>query len=198
MMSFAMVFSRSHRPPLCAVVAAVSVLLLACASPRRSADDPLAALAERSREGDLDARLEWGLALIEGRGRNGDAALGAALVRSAAEAGSVRAETKLGFLYYTARGLPRDNTLAEYWYRRAAHAGDAEAMAGLAVVLREDVGDASRTREALMWAHLAADRGNDFAAFLVATEFDDLDDEERRDARALADSWKPDDEDRSR
>src|SRR6266511_426204 len=50
-----------------------------------------------------------------------------------AEAGNARAQTHLGFMYSTGRGVPQNYIMAVYWYRRAAEQGEpsAQYMLGL-------------------------------------------------------------------
>ncbi|NJN64758.1 MAG: sel1 repeat family protein [Acidobacteria bacterium] len=110
--------------------------------------------------------------------------------RRAESTGHARAQAKLGLLYLSGRGVPRDTALAHLWYLRAAEAGDDEGMAGLAVVHVQSDFDGRDPIEAMKWALLAARRSNAFAERLIEREFATLSPEERALAKTRADAWE--------
>ena len=54
--------------------------------------------------------------------------------RQAAEQGYATAQTKLGGVLFTGRGVPKDDKEAVKWYRKAAEQGDSSAQFCLGVV----------------------------------------------------------------
>jgi TPR repeat protein len=55
--------------------------------------------------------------------------------RKAAEQGHAEAQFKLGAMYFSGDGVPRDDAGAVKWYRMAAEQGHAEAQADLDFML---------------------------------------------------------------
>lgn len=73
----------------------------------------------------------------------------ATLIQSA-QAGDIRAQTKLAWNYEAGRGVPRDLALAAEWFQRAAAGGDGEAMYALSVMHATGAG---RPRDAMQADH---------------------------------------------
>jgi TPR repeat protein len=72
-----------------------------------------------------------------------------------AEAGHVRAQTHLGFMYSTGRGVPQNYIMAVYWYRRAAEQGDPAAQHMLGLLYDKGQGVPQNYIEAHKWLNLA-------------------------------------------
>ena len=80
----------------------------------------------------------------------------AATLFAAAERGEPRAQTQVGFMYETGRGLPQDYMAAVYWYRRAADQGYPRAMHQLGMMYDKGQGVAEDYVSAHKWLNLAA------------------------------------------
>jgi TPR repeat protein len=74
----------------------------------------------------------------------------------AAERGDPRAQTQIGFMHETGRGLPQDYMLAAAWYQRAARQGYPRAQYLLALLYNNGQGVAEDYVTAHMWFNLAA------------------------------------------
>jgi TPR repeat protein len=74
----------------------------------------------------------------------------------AAELGDPKAQTAVGFMYETGRGLPQDYMLAVSWYRRAAEQGYARAQHLLGLMYDKGQGVAEDYIAAHKWLNLAA------------------------------------------
>jgi len=74
----------------------------------------------------------------------------------AAELGDPRAQTAVGFMYETGRGLPQDYMLAVSWYRRAAEQGYPRAQHLLGLMYDKGQGVAEDYVVAHKWLNLAA------------------------------------------
>jgi TPR repeat protein len=113
-----------------------------------------------------------------------------------AERGNARAQTRLGLMLETGRGLPQDYAEAAYWYRRAAEQGDPDAQYLLGNCFSLGLGvpwdlvhaykwfnlSASRTREGAEREHRARMR-NAIAFTLKEPELEE--------AQFLATAWRP-------
>jgi uncharacterized protein len=75
---------------------------------------------------------------------------------AAAERGDPAAQTQVGFMYETGRGLPQDFMAAVYWYRRAADQGYPRAMHLLGLMYDKGQGVAEDYVTAHKWLNLAA------------------------------------------
>lgn len=56
-----------------------------------------------------------------------------AVIRSAAEAGNIRAQKQLASLYGYGKGVPRDEQQSLHWNTKAAEAGDGDAQNSVAL-----------------------------------------------------------------
>jgi uncharacterized protein len=81
---------------------------------------------------------------------------GSASIFRAAELGDPRAQTAVGFMYETGRGLPQDYMLAVSWYRRAAEQGYPRAQHLLGLMYDKGQGVAEDYVVAHTWLNLAA------------------------------------------
>ena len=73
-----------------------------------------------------------------------------------AEQGDPTAQTYLGFLFETGRGVPLNYTEAAMWYRRAAEQGDSRAQYSLGLLYDKGQGVPRDIVEASKWLNLAA------------------------------------------
>jgi TPR repeat protein len=73
-----------------------------------------------------------------------------------AERGNATAQTYLGFLFETGRGVPQNYTEAAMWYRRAAEQGDTRAQYSLGLLYDRGFGVPQDIVEASKWLNLSA------------------------------------------
>jgi TPR repeat protein len=101
-----------------------------------------------------------GLALTVGVARaadqGGKIGGGASSLFAAAERGDPRAQTTIGFMHETGRGLPQDYMLAAAWYQRAAQQGYPRAQQLLGLLYDKGQGVAEDYITAHTWLNLAA------------------------------------------
>jgi len=71
--------------------------------------------------------------------------------RKAAEQGSASAQSSLGVLYASGRGVKQDFCAAAEWYRRAAAQGHPKAMSNLGVMHHNGTGVEQDFGEAAFW-----------------------------------------------
>lgn len=74
---------------------------------------------------------------------------------SLAERGNAPAQTYLGFLFETGRGVPMNYTEAAMWYRRAAEQGDSRAQYSLGLLYDRGQGVPQDIVEASKWLNLS-------------------------------------------
>jgi hypothetical protein len=74
---------------------------------------------------------------------------------SLAERGNVAAQSYLGFLFETGRGVPKNYTEAAMWYRRAAEQGDSRAQYSLGLLYDRGQGVPQDIVEASKWLNLS-------------------------------------------
>jgi hypothetical protein len=72
-----------------------------------------------------------------------------------AERGNVAAQSYLGFLFETGRGVPQNYTEAAMWYRRAAEQGDSRAQYSLGLLYDRGQGVPQDVVEASKWLNLS-------------------------------------------
>lgn len=72
-----------------------------------------------------------------------------------AERGNAAAQTYLGFLFETGRGVPQNYTEAAMWYRRAAEQGDSRAQYSLGLLYDRGQGVPQDIVEASKWLNLS-------------------------------------------
>lgn len=108
--------------------------------------------------------LLWTAGLAEAQSvRQGLSALGRQDYASAsrifiplAEQGDAAAQSYLGFLFETGRGVPKNYTEAAMWYRRAAEQGDSAAQYSLGMLYDKGFGVPRDVIEANKWLNLSA------------------------------------------
>lgn len=72
-----------------------------------------------------------------------------------AERGNAAAQSYLGFLFETGRGVPQNYTEAAMWYRRAAEQGDSRAQYSLGLLYDHGQGVPQDIVEASKWLNLS-------------------------------------------
>lgn len=93
----------------------------------------------------------------------GNDAEAAKLFRPLAEQGNTYAQTNLGWLYATGRGVSKDYKEALKWYRRAAEHGDVSAQHDLGTIYAAGTMAPQVSqdyKEAMKWYRLAAEQGD--------------------------------------
>ncbi|MBO0755425.1 MAG: sel1 repeat family protein [Bradyrhizobiaceae bacterium] len=116
-------------------------------------------------------------------------------VSSLARRGDAHAETVLGFMYATGRGVPQNFERAVDWYRRAAEQGDPTAQYLLGLMYDKGQGVRQDWVLAHKWLILAAGkaRGREreyYARIRDAVAFK-LSSEQISEAQSLAAQWRP-------
>jgi uncharacterized protein len=110
-------------------------------------------------------------------------------------AGDARAQSYLGYMYSTGRGVPQNYAAAAYWYRRAADQGETTAQYMLGLLYDKGQGVAQNYIEAHKWLNLAAahapPRSRDYSARLRDAVATKMTRGEIGVARLLALQWVP-------
>jgi TPR repeat protein len=76
-----------------------------------------------------------------------------------ARSGDARAQTGLGFMYYSGRGVPHDSVRAAEFFQRAAEQGEPTAQLFLALMYFQSDGVPMNAPLAMMWVELAVAGG---------------------------------------
>lgn len=113
-----------------------------------------------------------------------------------AERGDARAQTVLGFMFATGRGVPQNFALAAYWYTRAAEQGNPDAQYQLGVSYDLGKGVAVDWILAHKWLNLSASRTRggeerDFRARMRNAVATKLGPPSLAFAQGLAVAWRP-------
>jgi uncharacterized protein len=116
-------------------------------------------------------------------------------VSSLARHGDAHAQTTLGFMYATGRGVPQNFELAVDWYRRAADQGDPTAQYLLGLMYDKGQGVSQDWILAHKWLILAAGKATGqqreyYARIRDAVGFK-LTPEQISEAQRLASQWRP-------
>ena len=77
----------------------------------------------------------------------------------AANRGQLDAQTNLGFMYDTGKGVTQSNRQAVNWYRKAAEQGHATAQTNLGFMYENGKGVTQSNRQAVNWYRKAAEQG---------------------------------------
>ncbi len=127
----------------------------------------LAIVRDLARKGDPDAQVALGDAHRDGFktlvSQNHTEAVRWYLL--AAGQGNAEAQSALGDMYHSGRGVPRNYDEAATWYRRAAEQGVATAQNNLAVMYDKGDGVPQDYAKALKWYRRAAEQGSAAAQF---------------------------------
>jgi TPR repeat protein len=139
-----------------------------------------------ARATDADAAFRSGLmAFNEGA----YASASAAWVPLAA-AGDARAQSGLGFMYYSGRGVPRDSAQAAELFGRAAEQGEPTAQLFLSIMYSKSDGVPPSPPLAMMWAELAIAGGQTEAFEWRATIMQSMSEAEREEGWRLVTRWR--------
>ena len=82
-----------------------------------------------------------------------------AILKTSAEAGLARAQTRLAWSYEEGKGVERNLALAAEWFSKAAQGGDGEAMYALAVMYSTGTGQTKDSDQAEQWLKRSAAAG---------------------------------------
>jgi len=107
-----------------------------------------------------------------------------------ARAGDARAQTGLGFMYYSGRGVPRNSVRAAEFFQRAAEQGEPTAQLFLAQMYFKSDGVPMNAPIAMMWVELALAGGQVEAFELRGVIMQSLTEAERDEAWRLFARWR--------
>jgi TPR repeat protein len=107
-----------------------------------------------------------------------------------ARAGDARAQTGLGFMYYSGRGVPRDSARAAEFFQRAAEQSEPTAQLFLAQMYFKADGVPMNAPLALMWVELALAGGQVEAFELRGIIMQSITAAERDEAWRLFARWR--------
>ncbi len=107
-----------------------------------------------------------------------------------AEAGDARAQSGLGFMYYSGRGVPRDSVRAAAFFTRAAEQGEPTAQLFLSMMVFKSDGVPLNPPLAMMWAELAIAGGQAGAFEWQASLMQSLTAAQREEGWRLVARWR--------
>jgi hypothetical protein len=90
-----------------------------------------------------------------------------------AAADEAEAMNRMGILYATGTGVPKDYTAALAWYRRAAENGSTTAMNNIATMYFHGLGVPQSYEEAVKWLHQAIQKGDAVAQNKLGAMYED-------------------------
>lgn len=122
--------------------------------------------------------------------KKGDYAAALRVLRPLADQGDADAESNLGLIYETGRGVQQDFREAAKWYRRAADQGNAFAQAQLAALYMLGRGVPRDDVLAYMWFNLAAAQGEKLGIGRDV-EAEVMTPDQIAEAQRLSRDWKP-------
>jgi TPR repeat protein len=135
---------------------------------------------------DSDAAFRNGLSAFQ----TGSYDRARALWEALAEAGEVRAQAGLGYMYYAGRGVSRDSARAAELFQRAADKGEPTAQAFLAVMHFQADGLPRNLPLALMWLELAAAGGQPDTFDLRGAIMQSMTEPEREESSHMLAQWR--------
>jgi TPR repeat protein len=107
-----------------------------------------------------------------------------------ARVGDARAQSALGFMYYSGRGVPRDSTRAAELFLQAAEQGEPTAQLFLSMMVFKSDGVPADPPLAVMWAELAVEGGQAEAFEWQATLMRSLTAAQREEGWRLVSRWR--------
>jgi hypothetical protein len=107
-----------------------------------------------------------------------------------AAVGDARAQTGLGFMYYSGRGVARDNARAAQLFDRAAEQGEPTAQLFLALMYFKADGVTQNFPLALMWLELAIAGGQGDAFELRGVMMQSMNEADREEGWRLVTRWR--------
>jgi hypothetical protein len=141
---------------------------------------------ESARAADPDAAFRNGLTAFN----EGAYASALAAWIPLADAGDARAQSGLGFMYYSGRGVPRDSRRAAEFLERAAEQGEPTAQLFLSVMHFKSDGVPRNPPLAIMWAELAIAGGQTGAFEWHALIMQSVTEAERQEGWRLVTRWR--------
>jgi TPR repeat protein len=107
-----------------------------------------------------------------------------------AAAGDARAQSGLGFMYYSGRGVERDSTRAADFFNLAAEQGEPTAQLFLALMYFRSDGLPANLPLAMMWMELAMSGGQSGAYELRGKIMGSMSEAEREEGWRLITRWR--------
>jgi len=92
------------------------------------------------------------------------------LYKKLADAGDIKARTRLAWMFEAGRGVERNLDTAAGLFMQAAQAGDAEAQYAIAVMYRTGKGQPRDRAQSLSWLKRSADQHYPAASAALAAE----------------------------
>jgi len=135
------------------------------------------------------ARYQLGVLYLEGLGVPKDAVKAAALIGEAAQQGNADAMLDYGVLVFRGEGVKQDEKIGAQWLLLSARRGNVLAQNRLARVLAFGRGANADPVDALKWHLLATRAGRGDAE--LDTMLGKLSDDQKKEAEARADAFKP-------
>jgi uncharacterized protein len=128
--------------------------------------------------------------------RAGDYARAYIELRDLADFGSAGAQTMLGHLYWTGKGVAKSHGRAFMWFSRAAERGYAPAQLALGRAYAQGLGTRKDQVRAAFWLSLAAERGAPSVKTVARTELKaisaGLSKDQQQAVTKLRRRWRPD------
>ncbi len=132
----------------------------------------LAGCTANGSEGEGPTDESAALAAANAAAYRGDYEAAARRYRPLAEAGNVKAQVKMGTLYYNGLGVPKDQAETARWWRLAAEQGLASAQNDLGYLYARGHGVPQDFAEAARWYRMAAEQGDSYAQAGLAGAYD--------------------------
>jgi len=126
---------------------------------------------------------------IDAAFKRGDYDTALRLNRPLAEQGNALGQLKLGIMYATGRGVPKDDVQAVKWYRLAAEQGYADAQCLLGLMYATGNGVPKDEVQAVEWFLIAAKSENRFALVCLRLSLGVSDDDDTH--KGVPFVWKP-------
>ena len=92
-------------------------------------------------------------------------------LRPLAQKGDAKAQSNLGLMYATGRGIPQNSVEAEKWIRKAAEQGLAEAQYNLGLIYVKGQGVTQNNAEAMKWFRKSSDQGYAKAQYILGVMY---------------------------
>ena len=93
-------------------------------------------------------------------------------LKNLAEQGNAEAQLKVGFMYYSGRGIVQDYEKSIYWFKKSALQGNPLAQSNVGYMYKEGEGVPQDYTEAAKWYRHAADRGNALAQLALGSFYE--------------------------
>lgn len=93
-------------------------------------------------------------------------------LKTLAELGNAEAQLKVGFMYYSGKGISQDYEKAVYWFKQSALQGNPLAQSNVAYMYKQGEGVPQDYSESAKWYRQAAQRGNALAQFVLGSLYE--------------------------